>query len=477
MSNIKSGEVQNTLDYEGFRTDMINGLKTKIPEYSDFSSTDFGIALIELTAAMLDKLSYEREKSIEEMDLQTSKERNNIRKITKTLGYTMSEDTPAHFKQVFEITPQPKDIVIPKGYIVATQTDGTSPTIKYELDEDLVIKANDTGLEKDESGEYKYLVPITQGYTITETLGTGTDKPDQSFTLNNRPVLQDSVRIFVNNGIESSEWTNVSNFIDSDADSKHFISQLDDNKICKITFGNGVSGKIPKSVSNGLSCSYRLGYGKEGNVGTNTIVYIPNRLSFIKSTFNPYTAYIKGSDREDVEVSRIKAPAQLGLRWGAISLEDFRNLALGCKDVIRTTALRGSKNVINIYYYSTNEIYTDEQLEQLIQDLYIEKKLLTATIRVFKGTQRPITIRIDAKTYLNRYNAETKKEIEDTVRKTFRAGKFNFQETPLSSDFYQDIMKLDSVLGANILLSNEKELLSTEIPVLGDVIVNVEGGM
>lgn len=477
MSSVKSGDITNTLDYEGFRTGMIEGLKKKIPEYTDFSSSDFGIALIELTSAYLDKIEYELEKAQDEADLQTAKERNNIRSIVKTLGYTMSEDTPSHYYQVFEITPQTSEVTIPSGYVVTTKTDGSTPTIKFELDDDLVIPAGCTGLEKNEKGDYKYTVPITQGYTISEIVGTGSDSQDQYFILSNKPVLADSIKVFVDDGVSVDQWEKVSSFIDSTSESKHFMVQLDDNRIAKIIFGNGVSGKIPKSVSNGIVCSYRIGYGKDGNVGSNTITNMTNRLAFIKSTFNPDTAYIRGVDREKVDTARIKAPAQFGLRWGAISLEDFKNLALGCKDVIRATATRGTKNIVNIYYYSTNEIYTDEELQQHIIDLYSEKKLLRTTIRVFKAQTRKIDIYIEAKTTFNRYNADTLNEIREVVKNTFVPGKFNFKEEPLSSDFYADIMKLDSVIGANIIVSNEKDLLDTEIPELGDINIRVEGGM
>ena len=40
----------STRDYEGFRNSMIEMLKVKIPEYSDFSQSDVGIVLIELLA-------------------------------------------------------------------------------------------------------------------------------------------------------------------------------------------------------------------------------------------------------------------------------------------------------------------------------------------------------------------------------------------------------------------------------------------
>lgn len=65
----------STRDYEGFRNDMIEMLKKKIPEYSDFSQSDAGIVLIELLAHGLDILSFYNDVVANEVFLSTARER------------------------------------------------------------------------------------------------------------------------------------------------------------------------------------------------------------------------------------------------------------------------------------------------------------------------------------------------------------------------------------------------------------------
>ena len=106
--NTRKGVNLSTRDYAGYRTDMINQLKAKIPEYSDFSSSDMGIVLIELLAYQLDSLSYYIDKITNELFLDTAYEKESVSRLARMLGYEMAESTPAKYLQVFEIIPQPQ---------------------------------------------------------------------------------------------------------------------------------------------------------------------------------------------------------------------------------------------------------------------------------------------------------------------------------------------------------------------------------
>ena len=76
--NTVTGKDYLTLDYEGFRQMMIDRLKERLPEYTDFSETDMGIVLIELTAHGLDILSYYKDRQSLECFLPTARERKNV---------------------------------------------------------------------------------------------------------------------------------------------------------------------------------------------------------------------------------------------------------------------------------------------------------------------------------------------------------------------------------------------------------------
>ena len=101
--NTVTGKDYLTLDYEGFRQMMIDRLKERLPEYTDFSETDMGIVLIELTAHGLDILSYYKDRQSLECFLPTARERKNVIMHCKTyFGYNLAGATPAIFVQIFE---------------------------------------------------------------------------------------------------------------------------------------------------------------------------------------------------------------------------------------------------------------------------------------------------------------------------------------------------------------------------------------
>ena len=176
---VRAGVNLSTRDYSGYREDMINQLKAKIPEYSDFSSSDMGIVLIELLATQLDSLSYYVDKITNELFLDTAYEKESVSRLARMIGYEMAESTPARFQQVFEIIPQDKPYTIPKGFKITTEDVSYEQTVTFEVEQDLVIPANCTGLETDEEGNYLYMTTVVEGETIThEVLGTGTDTKD-----------------------------------------------------------------------------------------------------------------------------------------------------------------------------------------------------------------------------------------------------------------------------------------------------------
>ena len=84
--NTKTGVDYLTLDYEGFRQMMIDRLKERLPEYTDYSETDMGVILIELLSHGLDILSYYKDRQALECFLPTARERKNVMTLCNHFG-------------------------------------------------------------------------------------------------------------------------------------------------------------------------------------------------------------------------------------------------------------------------------------------------------------------------------------------------------------------------------------------------------
>ena len=65
-------------DYNSFRKSLIDLIPAKLPEWTDRSEADFGIAMLELFAYMADILSYYQDRQANEAFLHTAQERRSV---------------------------------------------------------------------------------------------------------------------------------------------------------------------------------------------------------------------------------------------------------------------------------------------------------------------------------------------------------------------------------------------------------------
>ena len=344
--NTKTGVDYLTLDYEGFRQMMIDRLKEKLPEYTDYSETDMGVVLIELTAHGLDILSYYKDRQALECFLPTARERKNVIMHCKLFGYSLESAIPSKFVQVFET--DGSGFTVNSGDIVKVKTkaENGQPSVFFEVIGSLTpsgefiptfeIPVGKTGLEK-ENGEYVYRAVLVQGLTIpSETMGYSDGTASQKFTTGYSPALdytpeapynESVIHVYVTEGRKRVEWTRVENFLLASSTSKCYVYSTDEYGRGMIEFGNGISGAIPPKNAK-VESSYRIGGGIETNVGANTIVEMENKPASVVRTFNPYTAFILGSDAESIESAKVKAPASLRTLDRAVTTKDYEDIGL-----------------------------------------------------------------------------------------------------------------------------------------------------
>ena len=344
--NPKEGVDYLTLDYEGFRQMMIDRLKEKLPEYTDYSETDMGIVLIELTAHGLDILSYYKDRQALECFLPTARERKNVIMHCKLFGYTLDSAIPSKFIQVFETDGSGFRVNDGDLVRVKTKEEQGQPSVFFELIGSLTpsgeflptfeIPSGQSGLEM-LNGEYVHRAVIVQGLTIPkEVMGYSDGTASQKFTTGYSPALdytpeapynEDVVHVYVDDGTTYTEWTRVENFLLASSVSKVYTYTTNEYGEGVVEFGNGISGRIPSKNAR-IEATYRIGGGIETNVGANTIVEMENKPASVIRTFNPDTAFILGSDAESIESAKVKAPASLRSLDRAVTTKDYEDIGL-----------------------------------------------------------------------------------------------------------------------------------------------------
>lgn len=475
MNNIN----YNALDYDGFREMLIKTLKEKIPEYTDFSKSDVGIVLIELLSHGLDVLSMYNDLVANESFLSTARLRESVFKLTEQMGYTMYNSTASRFLQVFEIEPRDKVTTIPKGFRLNTKASMSEEEVYFELEEDLRIPPNCTGLEKDEQGEYLYTIPIIQGESIrNELVGGSVGTPDQSFILESTDIIIPDLEVYVYEEEEVELWTRVDNFIDSKPYDKHYKAERDERGFTKIIFGNNHSGKIPSVQENSIYVNYRVGGGSKGNVKPNSITEMESKKTYMERTFNPYEAYDLGVDEESIESAKIKAPANLRTLWRAVTIFDFKDLGLTLPDVLLTNAeVNKEEKRVDVYVLPKNSEYMSDEYLEYIQNYYEERALIGIDVKVHQPVFKEVDVTLHVRLQPKFTEEMVKPDIKQALEDLFRLGNFPFGEGLYASDISSELMNVVGVKAVNVLEPSDdiEEVKAGEIIKLGIVDIVMAG--
>lgn len=183
-------------------------------------------------------------------------------------------------------------------------------------------------------------VSATNSVTETgELLGASNGRPNQTFQLANYPVLplDSGVTgiIAVDEGSGYVTWTEVEDFAGYGPNDMVYTL---DHSSGLISFGDGITGKIPRWLSgngsnldsadqtNVMATSYKWGGGSDANSGANTITTLLAPLANVQGVTNPSPSY-GGADEESVDQAQVRAPMTLRTSNRAVTADDFAFLA------------------------------------------------------------------------------------------------------------------------------------------------------
>ena len=254
-------------------------------------------------------------------------------------------------------------------------------------------------------------VPATQAQTVErEVLGGSSGARNQTFQLENAPVLKGSVRIQIDDGTGPREWTNVDDLFGSGPRDEHFVV---DWTTGQVVFGDGENGAIPVANANDpdanvIALEYRFGGGKQGNVAAGTIRNVDTPVSGLDTgqTTNLYAAY-GGRDEETLDDAKKRARRQLRARDRAVTVEDFEQLATEAGNVKRAKALPlahpqfpgvqvpGAVTVIVVPDSDADPPMPSEGLLRTVCAYLAARRLLTTEL--FVVAPRYVSVEIDAR--------------------------------------------------------------------------------
>ena len=460
-------------DYEAFREDMIEALKKKMPEYTDLSSTDAGIVILECLANGLDVLSLYLDAVANDILLPSTQDRRVAVTLAKNLGYTPYNQTASKTPVVFRLrsNESTEETIIPKGTVVTTTPDDEDlEAIMFETEDDLVIPPGYFGNEQDEQGNYKFMVNAVQGETVSnEELGVSTGTSHQIFMLNYAEVLTDTIEITVEEDDKIYTWKQVDDFLgkDVDVDSRVYLVSVDDFDNCYIEFGNNVRGMIPPKDSQ-ITVSYRVGGGEIGNVQKNTIIEIEDEIPGVAFVTNPFATTVLGHEKETLEEIKENAPASVRTKDRAVTLDDYSDL-LKVNNKGSMYAVLNSKALIEtddplkvtLYYQPREGYFVDKALEKTILDFFSERVIIGTSVVLKPYIPYNFTLGASLIVSNDYKQSEVKEEVTDYIQKTFFAyGNFTFGDSFIKSDLESEILRTFPGVRAFRINSPEGEIIT-----------------
>jgi predicted phage baseplate assembly protein len=175
-----------------------------------------------------------------------------------------------------------------------------------------------------------------------EVLGGSDGRPNQIFTLTNRPVLADTLTLEVDEGDGFQPWTRVDDFYSSQPADRHYLLNRTSGEV---RFGDGFHGDIPAGNianpgGNIVAREYRFGGGKQGNVAAGRLRTLVTPIQGVdENGVTNLQPALGGRDEETLEEAKRRAPQTLKNKCRAVTGEDFEALAKQAANIRRAKAL------------------------------------------------------------------------------------------------------------------------------------------
>jgi hypothetical protein len=414
-------------DYYAIREELIARVQNRIPEWTGTDQADFGMALIEAFAYMGDIANYYIDRIANESFITTATQRESILAIAETYGYVPSGYQNALIDITF-YNNSTSAVNIPAG----TRVSGTVTiedavfTTTFTTKQAVTVPAFASGT-RGQVVAFAYegiSNTVEAGNVYGELLGSSNGQPDQSFLIEDFPVVSDSIDVYVQSGVTYKKWTEVKHLLDYGPNDTVYSTRLDKDNNVYVLFGDGVSGSIPTRLAS-VRAVYVIGGGTLGNIATSvldSITYVPglsesqtialNGTIDVTNTSNG----LGGSDPETDDSIRNNAPAYLNSQNRAVTLADMENLALSVNNCGKAKAIASSWTAVTMYLAPTRDINDSDatpglvesatpgvydatvewtSLRDAVKDYVADKILVGTTMTYVKPTYKPIYIGVN----------------------------------------------------------------------------------
>jgi uncharacterized phage protein gp47/JayE len=258
-------------------------------------------------------------------------------------------------------------VIIPKGTVVSSTSDSLGQAVVFQLDSDVLLDSRvatqvpTPGYVGNTDPSTVFSVTATgtatEGATVNPTsIGVSKGIPNTDLVLKDVGVIDRSVSVTTKEGGAAIVWGRVDNLAMTGPDQSVYSYYTDDKGLTHILFGDNASGRIPPTSAE-IFVGYRVGVGARANnleIGAVTSLSFDYATGVGVSVAN--TAVPSGgSDIESIDSMRFSIPRATAIKGRAISVDDYKALALQVPGVSKAMAYGDSYTAVFIRIAGSSE--------------------------------------------------------------------------------------------------------------------------
>jgi predicted phage baseplate assembly protein len=253
---------------------------------------------------------------------------------------------------------------------------------------------------------------LTQMETVRdEVLGGSNGRRDQTFRLDQTPVLAGTLSLTVDQGDGAEVWAEVGDFYASGPGSQHYVLNRTTGEV---RFGDGIHGAIPianitNPGANVVASEYRYGGGTSGNVAAGALHALRNAVDGIDDSgvVNLMASY-GGQDEETLDDAEERAPSSIRARCRAVTIDDFELFAAQAADIARAKAfplrhpdfpglsVPGVVTVVVVPRSASRKPIPSEGTLRTVCAYLDQRRLLTTEVYVAPPAYQLVSVTVDA---------------------------------------------------------------------------------
>lgn len=442
-------------DFAGLLEGMLALARERLPDWTDQSPNDPGVVLLEAVAHAVDTQLYYVDRLLNESYLDTAVEERSIVNLLRLIGYELRPPKPASasLTLLFDKAATGSVTVSTNARFETTAKLTGKPVPFQYVRAPLGIDLDALPVVARDKVEYRAFVglPVVQvdGTVTGELLGSSDGSPGQRFRLARKPLIQGSLRVFVDEGAGPRPYEVRESLLDSRSADRQVAVRRDDQDVAWVECGNGTFAAIPPRRRNNVTASYLIGGGTKGNVPAESIVTVVTPIAdSLKKVFNELAAS-GGSAREQIADAVQRAPRQFRSIGRAVTAPDYEAHALAF-GVGKARARAAGWNRIELYVAPAGGGHPTDTLKDDLAAYFESRRILTSLLDVRDPEYVAIEIRgiLEVEPYFFRQQVVSR--VQEAVKGLLAFDAVEFQETLYLSKVYEAIEAVDGVHGVTV---------------------------